>query len=83
MKITHPFPINRETGCVTCLSGVALAQTGVLFHMKHTCPENKSGHKGVENIIVSIPKLGLWNESLYFFSLCLCAFVAKGFSYEN
>jgi len=51
--------------------------------MKPTCPENKSGHKGVENIIVSIPKLGLWNESLYFFSLCLCAFVAKGFSYEN
>jgi hypothetical protein len=25
----------------------------------------------------------LGNESLYFFSLCLCAFVAKGFSDEK
>jgi len=34
-------------------------------------------------VIVSIPKLGLGNESLYLFSLCLCAFVAKGFSDEK
>lgn len=32
---------------------------------------------------LSIPKLGLGNESVYLFSLCLCVFVAKGFSDEN